>query len=187
MYRQNREFLADCAQLFFSEQPIISYPQWLRSASWLLRVRLWGKRPAVEFRRSPEFPEARFGTSQLICWPRPRARSIISAWPTTGQNPNPILPEAGFGTVCRANVSLTTVPGLDRLRHGLFSSTNKKVPCYWGVLRSADLRRMKLFWKEDNRIRSSIASTGALRGLICSDYRKFSTRTMSLLNASNWV
>jgi hypothetical protein len=44
-----------------------------------------------------------------------------------------------------------------------------------------------LFWKEDNRIRSSIASTGALRGLICSDYRKFSTRTMSLLNASNWV
>ena len=48
-------------------------------------------------------------------------------------------------------------------------------------------RRMKLFWKEDNRIRSSIASTGALRGLICSDYRKFSTRTMSLLNASNWV
>jgi hypothetical protein len=123
-YRQNREFLADCAQLFFSATDHFGSAT-VAFCIWLLRVRLgipalfrsfercidrnqvllgtmnktcrrtrlfeqllltgsvvffrlsdivvlsfsgksvWGKRAAVEFRRGPEFPEARFWNFRL--------------------------------------------------------------------------------------------------------------------------
>jgi len=67
MYRQNRGFLADCAQLFFSEQPIISDPQWSRSASWLLRVRLGIPALFRLFERCIDRNQVLLGTMNKTC------------------------------------------------------------------------------------------------------------------------